>query len=428
MPDKIKTVCKKDGCVAIFGDGISGKSVALLMDKMGLKYEFYSEAKGKKNFTLEDALKHSLCVYSPGFRPEHEWLKTAKSAGLETLCEPDFAALNWTGKIYCITGTNGKTTLTSFLTEALKLAKYYAFSAGNIGKPLSAYCAEFYGQDNSQKIAVCEISSFQSVDMKFTHAEALLWTNFAPDHLDWHKDMREYFLAKLRIAEQMNGNLFFIGRSVFEFAKENKIELPCSAQIVEHLPYKLCPKPFDTPVQCENFSLAKAFWNAMNLDENILLEAAKNFSLADFRFGKISTFDGINFMNDSKATNAHAAIAALKALDGEIIWIGGGKNKFCDNSDLISTLKERVSAAFLIGETKEILFKELENLLPLKAFKCNSLDEAVQKSYTLAKQIASKKVTVLFSPAFSSFGMFAGYAERGKSFDNALFSLKSLKK
>ncbi len=414
--------------VAILGDGASGRAAASLLKKMGMDFEIYSQGEGKKNFDASVAKTHRLCVYSPGFRPDHEWLSLARESGVQTICEPDFASLCWNGKIYCVTGTNGKTTLTSFLAHALSLAGFDAFGAGNIGKPLSEFCAEFYGEDTSKKIAVCEFSSFQSADLKYTRADALIWTNFAPDHLDWHADMREYFLAKLKIAELLRGKIFIAGKSVFQFAKENSITLPAFAKLSEAQDAASCPSPFNTPVQCENFSAAVALWKELGLDEKILFDAAASFSLASFRFGETYSVNGVEFMNDSKATNAHAAIAALNALEGRnVIWIGGGKNKFCDLDGLAQTIKDSASAAYLIGQSAEILKPMLENSLKHGVKICKTLEEAVEESARLAAKTGEENTVVLFSPAFSSFGMFENYEHRGKVFKNAVFSLKNLK-
>ena len=141
---KISELCGGESA-AVFGAGTSGKAAKALLEKAGMEVVVYDKNGGgscEKIFDESSAKKHRLAVYSPAFRPDHEWVQLAEKAGARAICEPDLSALAWSGKIYAVTGTNGKTTLTSFLERALNLAGINAVSAGNIGKPLSAFCAE----------------------------------------------------------------------------------------------------------------------------------------------------------------------------------------------------------------------------------------------------------------------------------------------
>lgn len=424
--DIIKKLCE-GAEVAIFGTGASGEAAAALLQKRGIAFKFYAQNAGKSTVTKthifdESAAKsHRLVVYSPAFRPDHEWINLARANGATAICEPDLSALAWRGKIYAVTGTNGKTTLTSFLEKSLCAAGIKAISAGNIGKPLSAFCAE--KEDTSDMVAVCELSSFQTSALQFLKIDALLWTNFAPDHLDWHKDMREYFAAKFNLVMALTGNLLFISQDVAEAAKEYNLQMPSFAKIMNYENCADCPPPFDTSVQARNFIMADAFLKSINLG-SIARETAKDFCLAQYRFSKPVEVCGIKFYNDSKATNVHAAIAALRELSKvrDLVWIGGGKDKHCDLDELSNEILRTAKGAVLIGQTAEKLAK----LLVKDGFQvkiCQSMKEAVEES----AKIAGIGGSVLFSPAFSSFGMFAGYADRGKSFQNEVLYLKNLK-
>ena len=360
-------------------------------------------------------MKWGLAVYSPAFQSSHRFFKAAQEANVLALGEPDIAGKCWKGKVIAITGTNGKTTLTSFLTLALNKAGFDAVSAGNIGTPL----CEFVESGIESRIAVCELSSFQAMRLKCLKPDAAIWTNFAPDHLDWHKDMREYFLAKLNLASLLNKEIFIMGKSVADFAQAENIPLPRFASVAEKESAKNPPAPFDNSIQAENFSLALAFWKKWALPESALYGAAKEFSLAKFRFAKTAEICGAAFYNDSKATNAHAAIAALRELKGKrVFWIGGGKNKNCENSELAKCVRECAEGACLIGQTAEILKNEIKSL-PKGVFTCKTLREAVEIAFENSKNGGN----VLFSPAFSSFGMFKNYAERGKAFDDAVANI-----
>ncbi len=423
----------KSGPVALFGTGASARAAARLLDKIGTQYIYYSENanSGAEEFNQDAAKKHSFVVYSPAFRPDHKWLNLARENGAITLCEPDFASLFWNGKIVSISGTNGKTTLTSFLAKAFSESGFFSFAAGNIGTPLSDFCADFYGCDNSEKIAVCEISSFQSAALSKMRSDAFIWTNFAPDHLDWHTSLDEYFNAKLNIVKLLKSPIFIASKSVFDYATMRGIELPEFAQCAESMSPNECPPPFDSPVQAQNYSLACALWKAMLMDESSLRKAAEGFELAKYRFHKGEVIDDVEFINDSKATNVHAAEAAIEALSGRtLIWIGGGKNKNCDLSGFADLLCSRAKKIFLIGQTAEILKGLLKDREYLEAHVCNSLQDAVKEAYIEAKKLevnGGENPVVLFSPAFSSFGMFSGYSERGKVFQNAVFDLKNFK-
>ncbi len=428
MEDKFGNIVKLAGGkpVAIFGAGASGRAAAALFRRAGIDFAVYALGAGTPDMPVrefdESAAKlHKLAVYSPVFRPDHEWVLLAEKHGATAICEPDLSALAWHGKIYAITGTNGKTTLTSFVEKALCESGIKAVSAGNIGKPLSAFCAEM--DDTENCAAVCELSSFQTSRLKFLRPDALLWTNFAPDHLDWHKDMREYFGAKFNLVKALKEKMLFVGSDVAEAAAEYGEKLPDFAQIVQCGNPSACPAPFDTSVQSQNYAMADAFLSAIGLPE-AAAKAAKTFALPKYRFTTPEIACGVKFYNDSKATNAHAAIAALRELAGtkNLVWLGGGKDKNCDLTELAAEIRKAAKNAVLIGQTAEKLAKLLERE-NVPAEICATMKDAV----AAAAKSAGEGGSVLFSPAFSSFGMFSGYADRGKSFQNEVLCLKNLK-
>ncbi len=421
MSDKIKELCNNKPA-AIFGKGVSALCAKGLLDSLGIGSVLYSEnaADNCPLFDESAAKKHSLVVYSPAFRPDHKWVELARKNGSTLLCEPDLASLAWQGDIIAISGTNGKTTTTSFLAKALNEAGINAVAAGNIGIPLSKFCVEKSGGVNCT--AVCELSSFQLMGVKYMSPVAYVWTNFDQDHLDWHTDMREYFDAKFGLVKMLKKPVFIAGQSVADYAQKYGVALPDFAEIVQR--QSGCPKPFDNNIQSENYCLAKALFKKLGLGEEILKKAAQTFSLAKYRFATSGTINGITFINDSKGTNAHSTIAAINALKGKpIIWIGGGKNKKCDLSDLADTVAENCKCVFLIGQSAALL-EPMFTERHCNAKTCATLKEAVCEAYRAAKS----GDYVLFSPAFSSFGMFDGYAHRGKCFDEELLSLKIAQK
>lgn len=404
--------------VALWGRGVSTKSAEKLLENFGVECVYYGDAEDDEKFDSSAASRHALAVYSPAFKPSHPFFEAAKSGGVRTLGEPDLGGLLWRGRIIAITGTNGKTTLTSFLAHALKKAGIESLPCGNIGQPICDFAAQSFG-----KTAVCEISSFQAMRLSLLRPDALLWTNFAPDHLDWHADLREYFEAKLRLAKLLKSDVFIYGSGISQAAQKYALRLPDFARFADKKSFPDAPHPFDNSIQRENFALACSLFDSLKLDKKILFEACADFKLAPHRFAKVCSIGSVNFWNDSKATNAHAAIAALRELKGKkIFWIGGGKNKFCDNSELVKTLSDCAQGAALIGQSAEILKRELPDM-PLGVEVCENLDEAVKLALDKCRDFGE----VLFSPAFSSFGMFNGYAERGKSFERAVLCLKNQK-
>lgn len=407
--------------VAIFGAGVSGIASKTLLQKMGIESVIYAQ-NSNVLFSEESVKNHKLVVYSPAFRPDHEWIKLAENHNIECICETDLSALAWSGKIIAITGTNGKTTLTKFITHALNYAGKTAVAVGNIGTPLSQICGE-ENYDNSA-IAVCELSSFQTSKLKYMRPDALVWTNFDSDHLDWHKDLTEYFSAKYNIVNALAKNVFVVGSSVETYAKKFGISLPTFTKLFDEENPETAPTPFSSGIQARNFQAAKLLWNELSMNEEILFEACKTFELPQFRFSKATKIGNVEFYNDSKATNAHAAIAAIKELNNKnnVVWLGGGKDKLCDLEELVECVCKNCLSAVLIGQTSEKL-KSLFDKRNFNSVIASNMEIAVEKAYELAQENGS----VLFSPAFSSFGMFSGYVERGKSFENAVLCLKNLK-
>jgi len=421
MSEKITELCKGKS-VAIFGKAISALAAEKLLTHLDIKSVFYSENPddNAEIFSAENAKKHSLVILSPAFKPTHSWIKIAKENSLECIGEVDLSALAWKGDIVAISGTNGKTTSTAFLTKCFNQANIRAVAAGNIGTPLSEFCIT--SENKKDSVAVVELSSFQISNLKYTHPSAYLWTNFSPDHLDWHSSMQEYFLAKKSLIDLLKNKLLFVGESVVEFAKENNISLPEFAKVISS--EQNCPAPFDNNIQNENFSIIKAYWESIGMDKKILYSAAKDFSLAPYRFCVSAKIGDVTFWNDSKGTNESATLAAINHLKNKkIIWIGGGKNKFCDISKLCQRVTENCKYACLIGENAPLLKEFFDKTnFPCEIFP--TLKDAVFTAYNQALESGE----VLFSPGFSSFGMFKDYAHRGKCFENEVFDLKNLKK
>jgi UDP-N-acetylmuramoylalanine--D-glutamate ligase len=421
--------------VAIFGAGVSGVGVCALLASLGAESVIY-DAKGTV-FTAKHARSHRLVVFSPGFAPEHPWIALAREAGCECRGELDLAAVFWRGSVVAVTGTNGKTTLTEFLTHALRGVGRQVYATGNIGYSFAQLVAETDG-GTAESIAICEVSSFQAETLQDFKPDATLWTNFAEDHLERHPSLESYFGAKWnlvsrtrdrRVERRMPGKpaetvvraALFLGSSVQTYAVKFDRPIPAGAVVdTEGQPAdeRLVGTPFAEYPQRENFLLAAAWWRASGLPENSLFEAARTFVIGRHRMARVAEHEGVVFWNDSKATNFHAVESALARFPAPVVLIAGGKAKGGDVAGFAHRIAPRVKHAVLIGETSaELAFH-------FSAFRvghtsCATLAEAVHR----AAEVAQSGDNVLLSPGFASFDMFRGYADRGDQFEQLVREL-----
>lgn len=399
--------------VAVFGAGVSGQGVLGLLAALGAKGVLFDEkAVGTEHhFSAESAQAHGLVVFSPGFAPGHPWLVTARSAGCTCLGELDFASLFWRGDLIAVTGTNGKTTLTEFLAQALNAVGRPAAVTGNVGYPLSRLVTE---QSGKVGVAVCEVSSFQAETLQHLTPTATLWTNFAEDHLERHAGMEAYFAAKCRLLDRTPPAAVFVGSSVQRYATlTNRTLLPAAA-VDSETPLtdpRLAGSVFAGYPLYENFLLAKAWWHSAGLPEQDLFAAAQSFKLGEHRLTRVAEKRGVTFWNDSKATNFHAVEGALGTFDRPVFLILGGKAKGGDLAGFVQRLAPRIRHAFLIGETQPVL-ATFCRAFHVAATPCETLEEAVHR----ALAAAAEGDHVLLSPGFASFDMFRGYDDRGRQF------------
>jgi len=398
--------------VAILGGGVSGEGVQALVAALGATGKVY-DAKGTE-FTAKAAGGHALAVFSPGFVPEHAWFARAKAAGVICLAELDFAALCWRGRVVAVTGTNGKTTLTEFLTHALRSVGRAAWATGNIGYSFSQLVAETAG-GTKDGLAICEVSSFQAEMLRHFEAGATLWTNFAEDHLERHAGMEGYFSAKWNLVTRTSPGGLLAGSSVVRFARKFDRPLPADAAVAtEGQPAdpRLAGTVFEDYPQRENFLLAAAWWRAAGLDERALISAAKTFRLGRHRLVRVAEYEGVGYWNDSKATNFHAVEAALARFPGSVILIAGGKGKGGDLAAFVHRIAPRVKHAVLIGETSTELAFHCATFRVAHTL-CATLEEAVRR----AAELAVPGDQVLLSPGFASFDQFRNYEDRGDQFE-----------
>lgn len=421
-PDWLAPLLKKP--VAVFGRGSSGQSATQLLTLLGGEVEVFDERHEREDgrvFGAEQAARFGMVVCSPGFPADHSWLQAARDAGLEIVPEIDLGACLWAGPLVLVTGTNGKTTLTEFLTSAFNSAGIEAYACGNIGRPISSLVADGC---NREAVAVCEVSSFQGELAQRLMGDYLLWTNFDEDHLDRHGSLEAYFDAKYKLARLMRGDVFLYDPTVQAFAEQIGYHLPPEGRVEEDCDPSalgIAGTLFEGPPEWNTYLMARALWLRMGLHEGELIEAANNFKKSPHRMELICNRDGLSYWDDSKATNFHAVFGALKRFERPVVWIGGGKRKGGDIERFVRRAAPAISSAHLIGESSEALaaaFKEQG----VSARVYQSLDEAVAGASAAAESGAN----ILLSPGFASLDMFDGYSQRGEAFRRAISHLPVL--
>ena len=446
--------------IVILGAGESGAGAAVLAKVKGFE-TFVSDMSAIKDkykelldshhiaweeghHTEELILNADEVIKSPGIPNDAPLILKLKAQGTPVISEIEFAGRYTDAKMICITGSNGKTTTTSLIYHIFKSADLNVGLAGNIGKSLALQVAEEH-----HDYYIIELSSFQLDNMYNFRANIAVLMNITPDHLDrYDQCMQNYIDAKFRITQNQTTDDAFIFWNDDPIIKQELAKHGLKAHLypfaavkedgaiayVEDHEVKIT-EPIAFNMEQEELALtgqhnlynslaAGISANLAGITKENIRKALSDFKGVEHRLEKVARVRGIDFINDSKATNVHAAVAALRELAGakNLVWIGGGKDKLCDVSELASEVMKVSSGAVLIGQTAEKL-ANIFNATGFNAKICQSMKEAVE----CAAKMAGEGGNVLFSPGFSSFGMFAGYADRGKSFQNEVLCLKNLK-
>ena len=409
-------------CIAVFGAGLSGQSVANLAKSEGHSVTVFDETVGKKNdFSESDISCFDDFVFSPGFSKKHPWRELLSEKD-SLYGELGYAAERWQGKIFGVTGTNGKTTVTRLLERLLRASGKEAYVAGNIGVPLSELVNS--SANHKDAIAVCEISSFQAEITQGLSLDGLIWTNFAEDHMDRYDTMEEYFDSKWALFSCLKKSATVcVSEDLLEF-KDANFWKSCGAKIVKvdkDLPKTLKETSvFQSYPHLFNYHLACGFMEELGLNGVDSVTVANDFELDAHRLSKIFDQGGLKVWEDSKSTNLHSVIGALKAVEGPVIWIGGGVSKNTNIANFAESLAPLVDWVVVYGAIGEAL-----NEAFLKIGKeCSyypQLDEAIQAGLHLSN--GQNEVSILFSPGFASFDQFNSYSDRGKFFQKTIFSL-----
>ena len=442
--------------MVILGGGESGTGAALLAKQHG--YEVFLSDSG----SLKDIYKQELSanriafeetghsedlvlaadeiVKSPGIPEKHELVKKIRAKGIAVISEIELAyRYKGNSKIVAITGSNGKTTTTSLLYHICKHAGLDAALVGNIGYSFAKQVAE-----NPKPWYIAEISSFQLDDIKTFRPEVAILTNITEDHLDRYEyKFENYIASKFRIAMNQTKDDFFI------FCADDPVTMQYMNQYAIHsnpLPFTMQQQPSNggfikngqmiieanserVTMSIYDFAL-KGKHNQYNtmaagiaaatlgLRKDKIREAIESFETLEHRMEHVSTIRGVEFINDSKATNVNSTWFALESMEKPTILILGGVDKGNDYSLLLELVKEKVKAIVCMGLDNRKIHEAFGNQVALIVNTTTAV-EAVQSAF----HFAEKGDVVLLSPACASFDLFKNYEDRGRQFKEAVRAL-----
>lgn len=434
--------------IVILGGGESGVGSAILAlakgfevflsDNGALQDKYKTELTERnipfeeKGHTEENVLSADEIIKSPGIPDSVPLLLQAKAKGISIISEIEFAGRYTNATKICITGSNGKTTTTSLLYHVLKSAGLNVGLGGNIGKSFARQVAE-----NSYDYYVLELSSFQLDNMYDFKADIAILLNITPDHLDrYDHDFQKYVDAKMRITQNQTPEDAFIYWAedpvvtkevakkqpiarVFTFSEHKADNVSAYAdndQIVINTSKSVFTMEQDLLALTGTHNLYNSLASAIAAKLLDIKDEKIRLSLSDFkgvehRLEKVATVKGIQFINDSKATNVNSCWYALKSMKTKVVLILGGKDKGNDYQEIEELVKTKVHALVFLGVDNSKLHKFFDGKIET-IVDAGSMEEAVTKAYSLAGEGDS----VLLSPCCASFDLFKSYEDRGDQF------------
>ena len=436
--------------IAILGSGESGVGSAILAKAKGYDVfvsdkniisEKYKTELVKYNIAFEEGmhtealiLNANEIIKSPGIPDKADLVLKAKEKNIPVISEIEFAGRYTSAKMICITGSNGKTTTTLLTYHIFKKAGYNVGLAGNIGKSFAYQVAtenfDYY---------ILELSSFQLDDMYAFKADIAILLNITPDHLDrYDYKFENYVASKFRIVQNQTFADSFIYCAddlvIEDFMKLNAVKaekIPFSIKkniegngvfLQENkitLNYNNNPNPLIMTIEQLALAGKHNVYNSMassmaasivNIRKDIIRESLEDFVNVEHRLEFVTTVNGIEFINDSKATNINSAWYALESMEKPVVWIVGGQDKGNNYDELVELVNEKVKAIVCLGVDNKKIIKTFKKSVDT-IMEASSAAEAVAMSYKLA----SKGDAVLLSPACASFDMFKNYEDRGGS-------------
>jgi UDP-N-acetylmuramoylalanine--D-glutamate ligase len=418
--------------VCVTGAGLSGTAVARVLADRGAEVTTLDARLGN-DAELPDAV--DLVVTSPGWPPHHPLLTTAAARGVPVWGDVELAwrlrdpAVSWLG----VTGTNGKTTTVQMLAAILSASGRRAVAAGNVGVPL----IDVVLADPAYDVVAVELSSYQLHWTESVACEAAAVLNVAPDHIDWHGSFDAYAADKVRIwsestvvvynADDAETTRLAQGRSGLAFTTGE----PSTGQygvrdgwLVDDEGARLSPVDAVTPAAPHNIAnalAAAALARAHGVDRAAVEVGLRAFRPDAHRIASVGVVDEVTYVDDSKATNAHAAAASLASFPS-VVWVAGGLAKGASFDDLVSGAATRLRGVVLLGRDRQLIADALSRHAPdvpvreVSRTDTGAMDDVVRAAAGLARP----GDTVLLAPACASMDMFVNYAARGDAFAAAV--------
>jgi UDP-N-acetylmuramoylalanine--D-glutamate ligase len=441
--------------IVILGAGESGAGSAVLAQKQGFDVfvsdsgiikEQYREILNSRMIRWEEGghsesviLSANEVIKSPGIAENAPIVTMIREKGIPVISEIEFAGRYAGGKKICITGSNGKTTVTNLIYHILKKAGLNAVMTGNVGNSFAMAVAE-----GSYDYYVIELSSFQLDGMYEFKADVAVLMNITPDHLDrYGYDLQNYIDAKFRITQNQTMSDYLIywdgdpvirselskkqyGMTLLPFSDEKAEGMAAfveNDELILEYPNKtklmtIHELALKGRHNIYNSMAAAIAGKVLNIRKDKIRESLADFQGVEHRLEPVITVCGINFINDSKATNVNSTWYAIECMENDIIWIVGGIDKGNDYSELFSVVRKKVKAIVCLGKDNRKIIEAFTDKVPT-IVETSSMEEAVRSSYYLAK----KGETVLLSPACASFDLFKNYEDRGRQFKMAVRNL-----
>jgi len=441
--------------IVILGAGESGAGSAILAQKKGFDVFVSDKGEVKQNYreilnnnkirweegkhTEEEIFAADEVIKSPGVREDAPIVLQLHEKGIPVISEIEFAGRYTTGVKICVTGSNGKTTVTNLIYHILKKAGKNVAMTGNVGNSFAMAVAE-----GGYDYYVIELSSFQLDGMYSFKADIAILMNITPDHLDrYGYNLQNYIDSKFRVTQNQTKSEFLIywaddpvikkelekkdyGMTLLPFSADTKEGMTAYIEnnelIIDHHTKTNLMTIHDLALKGRhnifNSMAAAIAGKVLTIRKDVIRESLADFQGVEHRLEPVITVYGINFINDSKGTNVNSTWYALECMETDVVWIAGGIDKGNDYSELFSVVKLKVKAIVCLGKDNRKIVEAFKDKVPT-IVETSSMEEAVRSSYYLAK----KGQTVLLSPACASFDLFNNYEDRGRQFKQAVRNL-----
>jgi len=428
--------------IVVLGAGISGVGAAVLAKQKG--FDVFVSDKGtitdknkvvllnneieweEQKHTLEYILNADEVIKSPGIPDGVDLIQQLVTKKIPVISEVEFAFRYTKAKIAAITGSNGKTTTTLLLGHVLKSAGYDVLIAGNVGIGFALSIAE-----RDYDYIVLELSSFQLDGIKQFRSDVAILLNITPDHLDrYDYKLKNYAASKFRITKNQTAQdalIYNVDDTFLNTLKTKAKRLPISLQTQQkeggfYNNNEITINLNNNTMTMQELALQGKhnIFNSMavamaarvfEVKDTVIRQAMIDFQNVEHRLEYVLTVHGIDFINDSKATNVNACWYALESMTKKVVWIVGGVDKGNDYTELVNMVDEKVKAIICLGKNNQNIINAFRGKIDI-IVQASNMQEAVKQSYALA----DKEDVVLLSPACASFDLFSNYEDRGFQF------------